>query len=318
MIVDRRKSFQNDLGSSTTDQRLMSESIHTAVMLEESMLVLDIKPSGLYIDGTLGGGTHTRALLDRSAPDGRVYSFDVDPKALERAAKTLAVYGTRWQGVEENFRYLARALHGRGVDQVDGILLDLGLSSDELADPDKGISFQVDGPLDMRLGERANDDGLTASEMVNTWSKDELAQVIHVFGEERFAGRIAQAIIKARKVEPILRTRALADLIRSAVPAAYEGGRIHPATRTFQALRIAVNDEVQALKEAISGAHDILKPGGRLAIITFHSIEDRIVKLAFQEEGWQPVQKKPLLPSPKEIAQNPRARSAKLRTAIRL
>lgn len=282
------------------------------------MLALEVKPGGVYVDGTLGGATHTQALLERSAPDGHIYSFDVDQGALKRAAQRLAVYGERWCGIEENFRYLQRALKQKGVKEVDGILLDLGLSSDELSDPDKGISFQIDGPLDMRLGERANDDGLTASEIINTWSKDELTQVLRIFGEERFARRIAQNIVQARKQGPILRTFELVEVIRSAVPPVYEEGRIHPATRTFQALRIAVNDEVQALKEAIAGARRVLKPGGRLAIITFHSIEDRIVKLAFQEQGWKPLQKKPLLPSEQEIRGNPRARSAKLRTASRL
>ena len=295
----------------------MPESLHTAVMLEESMLVLDVQPNRLYIDGTLGGGTHTRALLDRSAPRGRIFSFDVDPQALERAKHAFESYNDRWQGIEENFRYLSRALRDRHIDQVDGILLDLGLSSDELADPERGISFQIDGPLDMRLGERANDDGLTAGQIINTWPQSELTQAIRIFGEDRFAYRIAQVIVKARKIQPITRTLELADLIRSAVPSTYEGGRIHPATRTFQALRIAVNDEVQALKEAIKGAQEVLRVGGRLAIITFHSIEDRIVKQAFQEEGWMPVQKKPLLPTPEEVARNPRARSAKLRAAIK-
>lgn len=298
--------------------QIMSASIHTAVMLEESMLALEVRSPGIYVDGTLGGGTHTRALLDRSAPAGHVISFDVDKQALQRAKKNLASYGDRWQGIEENFRYLARALKKQEIHNVDGILLDLGLSSDELADPEKGISFQIDGPLDMRLGERANDDGLTAADIVNTWPRRELRQMIGVFGEEKFAGRIAEAIVTAREEQRIARTLELVDIIRSAVPRAYEAGRIHCATRTFQALRIAVNDEVQALKEAVAGAQSVLKTGGRLAIITFHSIEDRIVKLAFQSEGWKSLHKKPLAPSLEEIARNPRARSAKLRVATKI
>lgn len=296
----------------------MQTSIHTAVMLEESMLALEVRPNGVYVDGTLGGATHTQALLERSAPHGRVISFDVDPAALARARKRLAAYSDRWQGIEENFRYLARGLRGVDVDQVDGVLLDLGLSSDELEDPTKGISFQIDGPLDMRLGVRANDDGLTAEDIVNTWPRGELRQMIGVFGEERFAGRIAEAIVTAREAKRIMTTFELVDIIRGAVPAAYEKGRIHPATRTFQALRMAVNDEVQALKQAIESVYEVLRPGGRLAIITFHSIEDRIVKLAFQDERWQPTTKKPLAPSDQECAQNPRARSAKLRTAVKI
>lgn len=286
-------------------------------MLEESMLALELRSTGIYVDGTLGGGTHTRTLLDRSAPHGRVFSFDVDQNALQRAKKTLASYGDRWQGIEENFRYLDRALKDKGITEVDGILLDLGLSSDELADPEKGISFQIDGPLDMRLGERANDDGLTAEQILNTWPRGELRQMIGVFGEERFAGRIAQAIVTAREKERITRTLQLVEIIGNAVPTAYEAGRIHCATRTFQALRIAVNDEVQALKEAIVSAKKVLKIGGRLAIITFHSIEDRIAKIAFQEEGWHSLHKRPLVPSQSELDQNPRARSAKLRVAAK-
>lgn len=282
------------------------------------MLALEVRPNGVYVDGTLGGATHTQTLLERSAPHGRVISFDVDPAALARARKRLAAYSDRWQGIEENFRYLARGLRGVDVDQVDGVLLDLGLSSDELEDPTKGISFQIDGPLDMRLGVRANDDGLTAEDIVNTWPRGELRQMIGVFGEERFAGRIAEAIVTAREAKRIMTTFELVDIIRGAVPAAYEKGRIHPATRTFQALRMAVNDEVQALKQAIESVYEVLRPGGRLAIITFHSIEDRIVKLAFQDDRWQPTTKKPLAPSDQECAQNPRARSAKLRTAVKI
>jgi 16S rRNA (cytosine1402-N4)-methyltransferase len=165
---------------------------------------------------------------------------------------------------------------------------------------------------------RANDDGLTAEDIVNTWPRGELRQMIGVFGEERFAGRIAEAIVTAREAKRIMTTFELVDIIRGAVPAAYEKGRIHPATRTFQALRMAVNDEVQALKQAIESVYEVLRPGGRLAIITFHSIEDRIVKLAFQDERWQPTTKKPLAPSDQECVQNPRARSAKLRTAIKV
>lgn len=296
----------------------MQTSIHTAVMLEESVLALEVKPGGVYIDGTLGGATHTRTLLERSAPDGHVYSFDVDRGALMRAKQTLSAYGKRWQGIEENFRYLDVALKKIGIHEVDGVLLDLGLSSDELADPEKGISFQIDGPLDMRLGERANDDGLTAELIVNTWPRGELRQMIGVFGEERFAGRIADAIVRAREDRPISSTFELVDIIRGAVPSAYEKGRIHCATRTFQALRITVNDEVQALKQAIDAAYRVLCPEGRLAIITFHSIEDRIVKLAFQDQRWKTISKKPIVPSEQELARNPRARSSKLRAASKV
>lgn len=280
------------------------------------MLGLEIRSGGVWVDGTLGGGSHTRALLERSSPDGIVYSFDVDPKALDRAKETLSAYGDRFQSVEANFRHLDDRLAERGVLAVDGILLDLGVSSDEIADPTKGLSFMTEGPLDMRLGPKANEDGLTAADIVNTWKPNEIEQMIREFGEEKFAKRIVDAIVLARKSSRITRTTELASIIRQAVPSNYERGRIHPATRTFQALRIAVNDEVEALKEAIEGSHRILAENGRLAIITFHSIEDRIVKLAFKDkEKWEPTSKKPLEPREEEIAINPRSRSAKLRIA---
>ncbi|MCR4256183.1 MAG: 16S rRNA (cytosine(1402)-N(4))-methyltransferase RsmH [Candidatus Uhrbacteria bacterium] len=313
-------------------------TVHVPVMLEDSMLALEVQSSGLYVDGTLGGGSHSGELLRRSSPDGRVYSFDVSPKALAAAATTLAEHGERWTGIEANFRHLDRELLALGVHEgsVDGILLDLGFSSDEIQDPAIGLSFQTDGPLDMRLGPKANEDGLTASDIVNTWSEKDLATMIRNFGEENFAGRIANAIVRARKSARLVRTLELVSIIRGAVPANY--GRtpakssairrvnIHPATRTFQALRIAVNDELESLKDAIKASHRMLKPGGRLAVISFHSLEDRIVKLAFsakggsasggKEEGeWETLTKKPMVPSEQEQLVNPRSRSAKLRVA---
>lgn len=296
----------------------MSTSIHIAVMLEETMLGLEPHDGGTYVDGTLGGATHTRELLKRSAPTGRVYSFDVDPQALSRAKETLAEYGDRWQGIDANFKTMADSLRAIGVNSVDGILLDLGFSSDEISDPKKGLSFQLEGPLDMRLGPKANEDGLTAADIVNTWKVTELTEMIRNFGEEKFAFRIATAIADARRVSRITRTIELAGIIKAAVPSNYEQGRIHPATRTFQALRMAVNDEVQSLKQAIESAHSILAPNGRLAIISFHSIEDRVVKLALKDETkWTNVYKKPLVPGEAELSANPRSRSAKLRVAIK-
>lgn len=293
-------------------------TVHVPVMLEDSMLALEVRPNGVYVDGTLGGGSHSEELLRRSAPDGRVYSFDVSPKAIAAAATRLAEYGERWTGIDANFRHLDRELLAIAVREgsVDGVLLDLGFSSDEIRDPAIGLSFQTDGPLDMRLGPKANEDGLTASDIVNTWSEKDLATMIRNFGEEKFAGRIAKAIVQARKSARLVRTLELVSIIRGAVPAGYEQGRIHPATRTFQALRIAVNDELESLKDAIKASHRMLKPGGRLAVITFHSLEDRIVKLAFKEEGeWETLIKKPMVPSEQEQLVNPRSRSAKLRIA---
>lgn len=300
----------------------MSQSEHIAVMTAEVMEALKPHAGGQYVDGTLGGGTHSRELLVRSAPNGRVLSFDLDRNAIERMSASLtAEQRERWIGAEANFRDIAEVVNremfpsppkdGQGVD---GIVIDLGLSSDELSDPARGFSFMQDGPLDMRLGQHAQE--LTAATIVNSWKEHELAEIIHEYGEERMARRIAEATVKARKSEKIYRTAQLADIVVAALPRSYEHGRIHPATRTFQALRIAVNDELGALKEAIVGARQVLKPGGRLAIISFHSLEDRIVKQAFRgAEDLTIITKKPLIPTEEERQQNPRSRSAKLRIA---
>lgn len=293
-------------------------TIHRAVLVEETMQLLDVKPGSCFIDGTLGGATHTEELLRRSAPNGRVLSLDVDRKALKTAAEQLSNYGYRWVGAEANFRHLASEGRAHGFDAIDGVLLDLGFSSDELADVSKGLSFLQNGPLDMRLGPKSNEDGLTAADIVNTWSAEDLVKMITNFGEERFARRIADAIVKARKASRIVGTLDLVTIIKSAVPANYEHGRIHPATRTFQALRIAVNDELEALKDAIHEACAVLKTGGRLAIITFHSLEDRIVKQTFaQSDELDVLTKKPLVATAEEKRANPRARSAKLRVAVK-
>lgn len=290
-------------------------NLHRSVMLQEAIDALAPKSGGVYVDGTLGAGGHTAALLEASSPKGLVISFDVDPIALTSAQERFATYGKRWQGIGENFRHMARALQERGIHAVDGILLDLGYSSDQLADSSKGISFLTDGPLDMRLGNRSNEDGLTAAQIVNTWSVRDIETLIRNFGEERFAGRIAYAILEARRVASITTTAQLRELIAHAVPSGYETGRIHPATRTFQALRIAVNDELEALTDVLREVRSILKPGGRIAVISFHSLEDRVVKQAFKSEGYQPLTKRPLIPSEEEIKQNPRSRSAKMRVA---
>ncbi len=295
----------------------MPESIHIAVLTNECLDLLEIQPGGHYLDGTLGGGTHTSELLRLSAPNGVVVSLDVDPSALSRAQEKFAVEkkAKRWIGVEQNFRQLAEVARETGIAPLDGILIDLGFSSDQLADTSKGISFLHDAPLDMRLGPSIE---TTAAEIVNGWRELELADLIREYGEERFARRIAAAIVAARKHDRIITTSQLVDIIGSAVPSSYEHHRIHPATRTFQALRIAVNDELGVLKAAIEGAHEVLKVGGRLGIISFHSLEDRICKQAFKKsDQWTPVTKKPVIASEQEMAENPRSRSAKLRVAIK-
>ncbi|MFA5129424.1 MAG: 16S rRNA (cytosine(1402)-N(4))-methyltransferase RsmH [Patescibacteria group bacterium] len=292
-------------------------TVHTAVLALESVSALLPHSGGLYLDGTLGGGTHAQALLQASAPNGRVLSLDVDRMAIERARNRLGAYGSRWEAIEGNFKRLDEIAKEKDFAPLNGILLDLGFSSDEIADPQKGLSFLVDGPLDMRLGPQANDDGMTAADIVNTWSQSDLIAMLRNFGEESHALRIAQAITEARKAARIIGTLDLVSIIQRAVPR-IPGQHIHPATKTFQALRIAVNDELENLRLAISASQRVLKPKGRLAIISFHSLEDRIVKKAFAESGWNPVSKKPTTPSEEEVTANPRARSAKLRVAERV
>lgn len=295
----------------------MTESRHISVLLHEAVDALNPIPGGCYLDGTLGGGGHTDVLLQRSAPSGRVLSLDVDPKALARAKERFASAGDRWIGIEANFRRLDSAAAQVGFVPVDGILLDLGFSSDELADPVRGLSFLQDGPLDMRFGPQANEDGLTAAEIVNSWTEEDLTKILTNFGEERHARRIASGIVEARKSARIIGTLDLVAVIKKNVPKP-RAEDIHPATKTFQALRIIVNDEMEALKDALRAAERILKPGGRLAIIAFHSLEDRIVKQAFAADPWRAITAKPIVPSDDELRSNPRARSAKLRIAERI
>lgn len=286
--------------------------------------------SGAYIDGTVGAGGHSAALLEASAPDGRLLGLDQDPNALRVAAERLAPFGERVTLVQANFRMLGDVARAHGFDAVDGILLDLGFSSLQMDDPERGFSFTAEGPLDMRLDPSA---AITAADLVNRLPERELANLIFEYGEERQSRRIARAIVAHR---PIHTARELGELIAQAVPRR-RGERIHPATRTFQALRIAVNDELGALEEALPQAVELLKPGGRLAVISFHSLEDRIVKNYFRREATDClcpphilfcecghraslaiVTRKPITPTEEEISRNPRARSAKLRVAERL
>ncbi|MBI5655173.1 16S rRNA (cytosine(1402)-N(4))-methyltransferase RsmH [Candidatus Uhrbacteria bacterium] len=295
---------------------MTSDTIHKAVMTGEAMDALKPHPGGIYIDATLGGGTHTAELLERSGPEGRVMSLDVDPVALARARERSKEYGGRWKIVESNFRDIAKVAKENGFGQADGVLIDLGLSSDELVDPAKGLSFQVPGPLDMRLGPRANESGLTAAEIVNSWRQEEIEKILREFGEEKMARKIAEAIVRFRKTQRIVTTIDLSELISSTVPRYYDRGRIHPATRTFQALRIAVNDELGALQSALDGATSVLKYGGVLCVISFHSLEDRIAKNFIRANNeLEALTKKPQAPSAQEIKENPRSRSAKLRAA---
>ncbi|MDP3985349.1 MAG: 16S rRNA (cytosine(1402)-N(4))-methyltransferase RsmH [bacterium] len=290
---------------------------HIAVMMQEVLTWLNLKPNDAVIDCTLGRGGHARAMLDQTAPKGRLLGFDVSEPALAYLRTDLSSYGKRVQLVHDNFRNLEIRAKEYGFKKVQGILLDLGFSSDELADPKLGLSFQVAGPLDMRLG----GEGITAAEIVNSWTEDEIADVIGRYGEERFAARIARAIRDARRKERILTTLQLVEIIKGAVPGGYERGRIHPATRTFQALRIAVNEELQNLEVVLPQAVKLLAPGGRLVVISFHSLEDRIVKRFFRDEAGHDLRvltKRPVQAGEEEVRRNPRARSAKLRAAEKL
>jgi len=289
-------------------------SVHVSVMLDEVLQWLEPRPGMVLVDGTLGGGGHTRALAERVAPSGRVIALDRDLAAVEAATVRLAELPV--QPVQANFADLGDVLDGLGIEAVDGILLDLGLSSDQLADTKRGFSFDATGPLDLRFDTTV---GEPASRLVNRLRTEQLADLIYQYGEERYSRRIARKIVERRERQPIETAAELADLVRRCIPRSSGlGERIDPATRTFQALRIAVNDELGSLERVLEQIPDYLHPGGRVAIISFHSLEDRRVKEAFRRDPrYEPLTKKPLRPTEKEMATNPRSRSAKLRVASR-
>jgi 16S rRNA (cytosine1402-N4)-methyltransferase len=301
---------------------------HQPVLYQEIIHALRPKSTGFYVDGTLGAGGHAAGLLAGSEPGGLLLGLDVDPQALELARQNLAPFGERAYLIRAPYTSLPDQLAALGWDKVDGILLDLGASSMQFDTPERGFSFLADGPLDMRFDPS---NPLTAAEIVNSWPEDELVDVLFRYGEERASRRIARAIVQAR---PISSTRQLAEVIEKAIG---RHGSHHPATQTFQALRIAVNGELEALGKVLPLAMQALGPGGRLAVISFHSLEDRIVKETFRRESKdclcpprQPIctcghkasikeiTRRPLVPTEAEIDQNPRARSAKLRVAEKL
>jgi len=292
----------------------MSAPRHVGVLISEVLAGLNPQPGGVFVDGTLGGGGHATAIAQRIGPTGRVVELDRDPAALEAAQTNLV--GLPIEVVHANFCDLPELLAERNIAAVDGILLDLGLSSDQLADVERGFSFASDGPLDLRFDSLS---GEPASRLVNRLSAEHLADLIFHFGEERFSRRIARAIVEKRHQNPIETSAQLAEIVRRAIPAAARQQRIDPATRTFQALRIAVNNELKSLDIALRRLPDCLKPGGRLAIISFHSLEDRPVKEAFRNDPrLRSLDRKPIVPHEAEIARNPRSRSAKLRIAERV
>ena len=305
---------------------------HKPVLLEECLQALAIRPDGCYLDGTLGRAGHSLEIL-RRLTTGRLVGIDRDMAAIGAARERLADFQDRVTLVHGNFRDLGRILQETGTGPLGGMLFDLGVSSPQLDEARRGFSYMQDAPLDMRMDES---EALSAADIVNTWSQEELRRVLYEYGEERYAPRIAQAIVRRRGDRPIETTGELVEVIRSAMPAAALREKQHPAKRSFQALRIAVNGELEALPPMLAAAADGLKPGGRLAVITFHSLEDRIVKQTLRELatgctcppqfpvcvcGKKPrlklITRKPVTPGPEELAENPRARSAKLRVAER-
>ena len=308
---------------------------HTPVLLEEAISSLRCKSGGIYVDGTVGGGGHARRILETTGPDGLLIGLDRDDDALRESEKNLVSFGTRKILRKANFSQISEILTDLGISKVDGILLDLGVSSHQLDTPERGFSFTpVDSLLDMRMDQ---DQKSGAYEFINQTSEKELSKVIWEYGEEIMAKRIARAIVRARRTSPIMTTASLSDIVVQALPPDQRNRKIHPATKTFQAIRIRVNDELDSLEHGISSGLDKLKEGGRFSIISFQSLEDRIVKNAFRlwskncvcppgvpicTCGHQPklrvLTAKPVKPTATEIKMNPRARSARLRTAERI
>ncbi len=303
-------------------------------MPDEVLEMLQPKPGGTYLDGTLGGAGHARLVLERSNPDGRLIGLDRDPGALRKAAEVLAPFGDRVVLRHRNFSEAAEVLAELGIDGLDGMLLDLGVSSHQLDTVERGFSFRNDAPLDMRMDPTT---GTTVAEALAELEAEELARIFREYGEERWAGRIARRIVKLRQETPIRSTLQLAELVRDTVPGGHVPGRIHPATRVFQALRIYVNQELEHVAEGVRAAIGLLKPEGRLVVISFQSLEDRIVKRIFQDEARtctcpprlpvcvcktrprvEVLSRKALRASEFEITENPRSRSAVLRAVRRL
>ena len=311
----------------------MSSFHHVSVLLDASIDALNIRPDGIYVDGTLGGGGHSREIASRLTT-GHLIGIDRDETALAAAGERLAPFMDRVTLVHSNFCEMDSVIRSLGYPGVDGVLLDLGVSSPQLDESSRGFSYMADAPLDMRMD---RGDTLTAYQVVNEWPYEELKRILFDYGEERYAPLIAGAICRRREQKPIATTLELVDIIRGSVPPAALREKQHPAKRSFQAIRIAVNDELGAVSKAMEAASPMLNPGGHLAVITFHSLEDRIVKSAMAEAargctcppsfpvcvcGKKPkvklLSRKPVLPGPEELEENPRARSAKLRVCEKL
>jgi len=307
---------------------------HVSVLFDESIDNLDIKPDGVYVDGTLGGAGHSLEIAKRLSKDGLLIGFDQDKNAIEVAKERLSPYMDRVRIVHSNFENIKRELENLGIGEIDGLLLDLGVSSHQLDEAQRGFSYMQDAPLDMRMDSR---NPLSAYEVVNTYPKEELERVIWEYGEERWAARIAEFIVEKRQAHRINTTLELVDVIKAAIPQKARQDGPHPAKRTFQAIRIEVNRELDVIRKTIEDATSVMRKGGRICIITFHSLEDRIVKDTFKElakscvcpvefpvcvcgkrQELKIITKKPIIPSEQEIEGNPRSRSAKLRVAQRV
>lgn len=306
---------------------------HTSVLLQETIENLDIKPEGIYLDGTLGGGGHAGEVAARLTGAGRLIGIDQDEDAIAAAGKRLLPYQERVTLIRDNYVHAVEALAQIGVLQVDGIVLDLGVSSYQLDNAQRGFSYKYDAPLDMRMDQRQT---LSAREIVNEYSEGDLYRIIRDYGEEQFAKNIAKHIVAARKDKPLETTGELNDIIKAAIPAKMRAGGGHPSKRTFQAIRIECNQELEVLKSSLDTLIGLLAPGGRLCVITFHSLEDRIVKSAFRQNEnpctcppdfpvcvcgqvsrGKVITRKPILPSEQEMAENKRAKSAKLRVFMK-
>lgn len=314
---------------------MTKEFNHTTVLLHETIDMLEVKPDGIYVDATLGGAGHSEYLLSQLGPDGHLYAFDQDQTAIDHAHHRLAAYIEKGQVtfIKDNFRNLKARLAELGVTEIDGICYDLGVSSPQLDERERGFSYKQDAPLDMRMNREA---ALTAHEVVNTYDYHDLVRIFFTYGEDKFSKQIARKIEQARAIKPIETTTELADLIKSAKPAKELKKKGHPAKQIFQAIRIAVNDELGAAEESLQQAMDLLKVGGRISVITFHSLEDRLTKVLFKEAStvnvpkglpfipddlkapMQVITRKPMLPSEAELSANNRAHSAKLRVAERI
>jgi 16S rRNA (cytosine1402-N4)-methyltransferase len=307
---------------------------HTTVLLDEAVDGLNIKPNGIYVDCTLGGAGHSSLILSRLGENGKLFAFDQDEIAISHAKEKLSVYGERLKIIKSNFLHLKEELEKLGIDQVDGILYDLGVSSPQLDTPERGFSYHHDAPLDMRMDNEAH---LSAYDVVNDWSYEDLVRIFFRYGEEKFSKQIARKIEAARETKPIKTTFELVDLIKEGIPAPARRKGGHPAKRVFQAIRIAVNDELGVFEKSLNQAIELIRPSGRISVITFHSLEDRICKATFKKaseipdlphglpiipDEFKPILKlitrKPILPSEEELEHNNRARSAKLRIAEKL